>query len=161
MQWAVIAVLLVVLVVLIRLRTYEPFVMNEIPKVIWTFWDKDELPEIVQKSVENWKKHCPGFEVVIVNMSNVSQFLPEIDIESFRDGEFIQRKSDMVRLALIAKYGGIWSDASIATKKSYDWIIEEQKPPRKTRGSPWSRIGSLPPFPILILFQNGETNFSV
>jgi hypothetical protein len=127
MQLGIIAILLIVLVILIRIRTYEPFVMNEIPKVIWTFWDKDELPEIVQKSIENWKKYCPGFEVIIVTMSNVSQFLPEINIEDFRSDEFIQRKSDMVRLGLLAKYGGIWSDASIATKKSYDWIIEEQK----------------------------------
>lgn len=112
---------------LIRFRQQELFTTQEIPKTIWTYWDSEDLPEMIKKSIENWKKYSPGWTVNMVTPKTLSTFLPEVDFSKFRPGDFVQRKVDLIRLYLIHKYGGVWSDASIAVKKSHDWIVDEQK----------------------------------
>jgi hypothetical protein len=122
-----IIILVVVVVWLVWYRTVSSFTFSEIPKIIWTYWDGDELPEIVQKSIENWKRYSPDFVINVVTPSNLGSFLPEKDFSTFRSGDFVQRKVDLIRLYLIEKYGGIWSDASIAVRRSHDWVIDAQR----------------------------------
>jgi len=124
--------LLVVLLVITILNGYytkkEGFT-TEIPKKIWTFWDNDDIPEIIQKCIHTWKKHNPNYEITVVNKSNLSEYLPDVDFSKIKHIENSPQKySDMVRLHLLAKYGGIWSDASIICLKPYDsWIPDMQE----------------------------------
>ena len=97
--------------------------LPEVPKIIWTYWHSDDLPEIINKSIENWKHHSPNYEVRVVTPSNLKVHLPEKDFSTFWPDDFVQRRVDLIRLYLISKYGGIWSDASIAVKKNHDEII--------------------------------------
>jgi hypothetical protein len=85
------------------------------------------LPEIVQKSIENWKKYSPEFQVIVVTPSNIKTYIPDKNFDDFRKGEFIHRQVDLIRLYLLYKFGGIWSDATIAVRRSHQWIIDEQK----------------------------------
>ena len=123
----IIAILIVLVLWLVWIRQQEQFTSKEIPKIIWTYWDSDNLPEIVQKSIENWKRYCPDWTVNVVTPSNINEYLPENDFYNFRPDDFIQRRVDLIRLYLVSKYGGVWSDASTAIKKSHDWIVDEQK----------------------------------
>jgi hypothetical protein len=50
-----------------------------------------------------------------------------VDFSKFRPKDFVQRKVDLIRLYLVHKYGGVWSDASIAVKKSHDWIVDTRR----------------------------------
>jgi hypothetical protein len=60
-MWPLIAVVLGVLVfcLLWLNRRQEPFTQEEIPKTIWTYWDSDEFPEIVQKSLDKIRESPP------------------------------------------------------------------------------------------------------
>lgn len=100
---------------------------DEIPKIIWTFWDTKEQPEIVQNTIETWRKFSPDFKIVVLNFENLNEYLPGIDFKKFRHTNFIQRTSDFIRVYVLAKYGGIWSDASIVATQSHNWIIDEHK----------------------------------
>ena len=105
---------------------FESFESSHIPKKIWTFWDNDNIPEIVEKCINTWKRFNPDYEINIVNKKNLSKYLPDVDFSKIKHiDNSVEKFSDMVRLHLLAKYGGIWSDASIICLKPYDsWIPE-------------------------------------
>ena len=61
---------------------------------------------------------------------------------------YAQTKSDFVRIAIIAKYGGIYMDASYFAVESLDWIINIAKYPSQYV---FNRYGELPS--VLMLFH--------
>jgi hypothetical protein len=108
----------------------ENFGENSIPKKVWTFWDTPNPPEFVNKCIGTWKKHNPNYEVIVLHKENVSEYLPEVDFSKIKHIHETspEKYSDMVRLHILAKYGGIWSDASIICLKPYDtWIHSLQQ----------------------------------
>ena len=98
-----------------------------IPKKIWTYWDKKEIPEFVKNCIDTWKKHNSEFEIIIVNNNNLKSYLPELDIQNLKHVSNPAHLSDIIRIHIISKYGGIWSDASNLCLKSYEYVIEKQK----------------------------------
>jgi hypothetical protein len=124
-MWAVVLGLVMVIFILIMKKTSKFSNDAQIPKIIWTYWDTENPPEIVQKSLDNWRKYSPDWTINMVTPNNIKEFLPDVDFEKFRPKDFIQRKVDLIRLYLISKYGGVWSDATIAVKRSHDWLVEE------------------------------------
>jgi hypothetical protein len=101
---------------------------NHIPKIIWSFWDNDKLPPIIESCVNSWKLHNPDFEIIILNTNNYKTYLPDFDIENHKNlSDFVQRKSDILRLNLLKKYGGIWLDSTIICNKSLQWILDKQQ----------------------------------
>lgn len=120
-------IIIIILLISFYYKKREGFI-TEIPKKIWTFWDNDDIPGIVQKCINTWKKHNPNYEITVVTKSKLSKYLPDVDFSKIKHIENSPEKySDMVRLHLLAKYGGIWSDASIICLKPYDsWIPDKQ-----------------------------------
>lgn len=87
------------------------------PKIIYTFWDSDKLPLIVKASVETWKKHCPEYEIRILNYENTKHM-------GIRHRDSHARYADFVRLYCLDETGGIWIDASVFLQKPLDdWIV--------------------------------------
>jgi len=54
---------------------------------------------------------------------------------------FKQTKSDLVRLALLYKYGGMYVDASVIAVESFDWLVNIAKFPSQYI---FNRYGELP-----------------
>jgi hypothetical protein len=129
-MWPLVVTLAVLVLCLVWLRQQEPFTHQEIPKTIWTYWDNEDLPEFIQKSIDKWQRLNPTWDIRVLNPKNLSQYLPEVDIFSFKFADTKPRQSDFVRLHILPKYGGVWCDASIVPQKSFDWVREEQR----TRG---------------------------
>jgi hypothetical protein len=94
---------------------------NMIPKKIWTFWN-GEIPNVVNKCINTWKKYNPEYKITLLNKENLSQYLPELDISNMKNIDSDARLSDIIRLNILAKEGGIWSDASIICLQPFDWI---------------------------------------
>lgn len=86
------------------------------PKIIYTFWNSDDLPHIVKKSIETWKTHCPDYEIRIMNYENTKHM-------GIRHRDSHARYSDFVRLYCLAETGGIWIDGSVFLQRPIDdWI---------------------------------------
>ena len=126
-MWAIIGVLLLLVLSLLWMRRQEGYTPGEIPKTIWTYWDSDDLPEFIQKSISKIKEMNPGWTLNVLTPTNLRQYLPDVDIFSFKFADTKPRQSDFVRLHVLPKYGGVWTDASVVPRKSFDWIIDEQK----------------------------------
>jgi hypothetical protein len=85
-----------------------------IPKVIWTFWDTEELPEFIEKCIETWKFHNSDYEIIVMNMSNYNNYT-DIDVTKLRHYSKWkpQLTADYIRLSVLKEHGGVWMDASI------------------------------------------------
>ena len=124
MQRFVIILLLLISIFFIYGNKYiENFENYEIPKIIWTYWD-GTTPDVINKCIDTWKKHNPTYEIIILNKNNLNKYLPEVDFSKMKNIENPAHFSDMVRIHILAKNGGIWCDASIICLKSFDWINE-------------------------------------
>jgi hypothetical protein len=86
----------------------------KIPKIIWTYWHSDDRPKLVEKCIESWRKHNPDWDIRVLSDTTVHQWLPGFDHNGY---DLQAHKSDMIRLMLIDKYGGVWSDASVALRE--------------------------------------------
>jgi hypothetical protein len=126
-QEILIVILILTVVWLIWARQQESFTLDEIPKTIWTYWDTEELPEFIQKCIDKWKQMNFGWEIKVLNPKNFSEYIPDVDIFSFKFANSKPRQSDFVRLYVLAEYGGVWCDASIVPQTSFEWVIDEQK----------------------------------
>lgn len=97
---------------------------KSIPKVIWTYWASTEVPDSVQLCIDTWKFYNPHYDVIMLNRDNVSDYV-DIDIYAVRNVENDVRASDILRLYLLQKHGGVWMDSTIICTKPLDWLLEE------------------------------------
>lgn len=92
-----------------------------IPKIIWTYWNSDKLPLFIQACVESWKRYHPDFNVRVLTPSNLKKYT-DLDVKKISWNDKPARESDIIRLDILAKYGGIWSDASIVLFAPYPFL---------------------------------------
>ena len=97
-----------------------------IPKIIWTYWDSPELPEYIRLCQEKWHRLHPTWDIRLLTPGTVGNYIDE-DIFKFKFADSKPRTSDFVRLHVLAKYGGIWADASIVPMEPFDWVLDVQK----------------------------------
>jgi hypothetical protein len=119
--WAVIYGLIIVIFILLIKRSSN--FSNEIPKTIWTFWNSDDFPKTVQKCIDTWRSSNPDYNIIILNKTNIKEYLPEIDVYSLKHNDSPARTSDFIRCHVLPKYGGVWVDASIIINKPLSTII--------------------------------------
>ena len=111
-------ILTIAMVIVIRYR------YTKIPKIIWTYWNDgiDRAPPLIKTCVATWKRHNKDYEIRILTQDNYRQYLPDIDVFQLKHADSQARISDFIRLHVLARYGGVWCDASIAMTKSLSWI---------------------------------------
>ena len=115
-----------IIYILFRQEKQIEFMNNyKIPKKIWTFWD-GKLTETIKLCINSWREYNSGYEIIILNKENIYQYLPDFNY-NLKHTDDIRHFSDIVRIHVIEKYGGIWSDASIICYGSYDWILDIQQ----------------------------------
>ena len=90
---------------------------NALRHKIWVCWWQglENAPEIVKACIKSIKRHAGPYEVICITKKNYRNFIQFPDwIEEKREhGVFsITHFSDILRMSLLAKYGGIWVDAT-------------------------------------------------
>lgn len=121
-------IILLCIILFIKLKKHEKLKNNtgNIPKKIWTFWD-GKIPDLINKCINTWKKHNPTYEIIILNRKNIGNYLPKFNIKKLKHISNVRHLSDIIRVNILSKYGGFWSDASIICYNSYDYFINLQK----------------------------------
>lgn len=121
----VLVVVLVVVIITTLIFLYFNFNVNSnvnlqeekssyvLPKIIWMFWDKPELPELINLIKENNALKLKGWEIIYLNELNINNYIPKDEYPANFNTLGIQHKADWIRLYLLNKYGGTWLDASI------------------------------------------------
>jgi hypothetical protein len=105
--------------------------MNEkeklIPRKIWLLWYQgvSEAPFIVRKCIDSWIRENPTWDVIVLDSDNLNKYV-NIDLpENIADNLSLAHKSDLDRLALLSKHGGIWADATTFCTKPLDGWIDD------------------------------------
>lgn len=93
--------------------------MYVIPKIIWSYWDSENIPELIKKCISTWYKENPHYKVLLLDENNYREY---ISINLDHKVKPITRFTDFLRFQLLAEHGGIWLDASIICTQSLDFI---------------------------------------
>lgn len=85
--------------------------------VIWIYWnDVSNMPTMVEKCIDRIRKNSNGHKVVIINEENVSNYLQldEVVLRKYSEGKISRTHfCDIVRIALLYYYGGVWMDCTL------------------------------------------------
>ena len=93
-----------------------------IPRRIWTLWLQglDAAPTVPRSCVASWYRHNPNWEIVVLDAESLPRW---VDASLIAEHLTPQQVSDLVRLALLEKHGGVWVDATcFCTRPLDDWL---------------------------------------
>lgn len=99
-----------------------PECKSELRDRVWICWWQgiDNAPEIVKRCVESIEKNIKNHEITIITESNYKDYVqfPDFIEEKMKKG-IISRThySDLLRLELLARYGGVWLDSTFFCAK--------------------------------------------
>ncbi|MBB6128999.1 capsular polysaccharide synthesis protein [Mucilaginibacter lappiensis] len=106
--------------VIVSLKNSFAVIDHYPPKIIWFLWlqGMENAPFVVSKCYQSWVKHNPDWQIV---------FLDETSVKSYFSAEYKQITkqafSDILRINLLAQYGGVWVDATCFCTKPLDsWL---------------------------------------
>lgn len=90
---------------------------KKLEDTIWICWWQgiENAPEIVKKCLESAKKYSNGRNVVVITEKNYKEYvsIPDHIIEKLENKKMsITHFSDVLRVNLLSKYGGLWLDAT-------------------------------------------------
>ncbi len=102
-----------------------PTCQDEIPKVIWTYWQPAPAPPFIQACLDNWRRFAPDHEVRLLDRNNVADWLPALRADF--DDMPAYRQADWLRIQLLARHGGIWMDASMLLSRDLAWLHDTRQ----------------------------------
>jgi len=104
---------------------------KDIPKIIWLFWHSgfDTAPDVVRRSLKTWQHFNPDYDVRALDLAAANKWLG-LDLENLFKSLTVEMgwagKSDLLRLMLLARYGGVWADATtFCLKPLSEWLPAE------------------------------------
>lgn len=100
---------------------------QDVNKIIWTCWLQgvDNAPEIVQACINSVSQSFYDYDysMKVITKDNFSQYitLPKYIIEKLEKGIITNTHfSDILRIELLYKYGGIWIDSTVFVSDNCD-----------------------------------------
>ena len=91
---------------------------HEHANIIWTIWlqGMENAPEVVKKCYESMKKNIKDKKIIVITDDNYNEYVqfPEYILDKYKKGIISKvHFSDLLRIELLAKYGGTWLDGTV------------------------------------------------
>lgn len=85
---------------------------------VWICWFQgiENAPAIVKKCYESIKKNLTDRELILITFDNIDQYVqfPDYIINKWKSGKITHtHMTDLLRLELLIKYGGLWLDSTV------------------------------------------------
>ena len=106
-----------------KIEAYELKPKRHIPnseKIIWQYWGQgiteDVIPEFIKLCFDSVDRYKGDYEVIRISDETLNEYvdLPQEIIEKYRGGIMSATHfTDLIRVALLSVYGGVWLDATI------------------------------------------------
>lgn len=119
-------------------------------KVIWICWLQgyNSAPDLVKACINSIRLNNPDFEIVFLTEKNISNYIdfPDYIINKYKTGQISRTHfSDILRISLLCKYGGVWMDSTVLC----------------TNGSFIKDISNLPIFVFKVMDLNRKDDLSI
>ena len=97
---------------------YDETLPHENGNKIWICWFQgmENAPAIVQKRYQSVKENMPYREIIVLTNENLSEYVqfPDYIMNKWKNGIITHtHMTDLLRLELLIKYGGMWLDATV------------------------------------------------
>lgn len=91
---------------------------QRISNKIFTCWFQGEgnAPKIVKECIKSMREQFPNNELVVITKDNMKDYLeiPDYILDKWDNGIISNtHMSDILRVALLSKYGGLWLDSTV------------------------------------------------
>lgn len=153
---------------------FEPKADLDDKPVIWQYWGQgvkeSELPEVVKICFDSVDKFAGDYKVIRLCDETISEYLdmPQWVVDKVQDGTMRRVFfSDLLRVALLSAYGGVWLDATILMTGSVPLYMSNrdaererdadhfcyQRDPNEAHQNQWMRT--------FVYYFNWDPNFQV
>ncbi len=97
-----------------------------VPKIIWMYWAQgwDNAPDLVKRCLQNWQLQNKNWKFNLLDDTNISDF-SDVALRYQGINLPVQAFSDVLRINLLAQYGGVWADATTWCVRPLDQWIEK------------------------------------
>ncbi|MEO6741115.1 MAG: capsular polysaccharide synthesis protein [Chthoniobacteraceae bacterium] len=99
-------------------------------KILWTYWHQGwrNAPELVSVCRKSWEVLNPGWRIECLDAETVCDYVGLKDVDVTRPDVSMQKRSLFVRLELLRRYGGVWTDATVYCWQPLDsWLPQHFK----------------------------------
>ena len=97
-----------------------------LPKLLWTYWDGPHLRPFEAMCIDSWRRRLEGggWRITITTPTTLKRYVHPEDLPTHFGRLSPQRQADAARVALLARYGGVWMDAGTYMLKGFEWLEE-------------------------------------
>ena len=88
-------------------------------KVVWSYW-QGKQPAIVKLSMDSWHKHLGNWTINVLNRTALQRLA--VQLPKKFDALTPTMQSDVIRLSILHRYGGLWMDASVVLQGGLEWL---------------------------------------
>lgn len=105
-------------------KSYDNNLPHEQSNKVWICWFQgmENAPNIVQKCYQSLQENLTDREIILITSDNIFDYVqfPEFISNKWKCGQITHtHMTDLLRLELLIKYGGLWLDATVfCTQKS-------------------------------------------
>ena len=103
-------------------------VMGVSNKNIYTVWWQglDNCPRLCQLCIDSWSKLNPSWRVHIIDKNNIHSYIDKESVEKIQKFKTITTQTDLMRLYILKRYGGLYTDATNLCAISLDnWLHQD------------------------------------
>lgn len=93
---------------------------SAIPKVIWMYWDTPAPPEAIMAFYNKMKAINSQHDIILLDRNSLKKYLPMLHFDHQEIG--LAHRCDVIRLALLKRYGGIWVDCATLVYRDFSWV---------------------------------------
>lgn len=99
-------------------KNYDNNASHEVSNKVWICWFQgiDQAPALVQKCYQSVKENMADKDVVLLTTENMFDYIqfPPFIVEKWKAGIITHtHMTDLMRLELLIRYGGLWLDATV------------------------------------------------
>ncbi len=100
---------------------------HPLPRKIWFLWLQgyDDMPPLVQKCHQSWRQCNPDWEFTFLDEHNIYDYIDVKKLLENREAKIYRvSQSEIIRINLLKKYGGVWVDATCFCQQALDqWLF--------------------------------------
>ena len=102
-----------------------------LPRTIWCLWFQGwaDAPDLVKACAASWRRHNPDWNLHLLSGDTLAAYLDPLPRPATAAGNLpVEARSDVLRIELLRRFGGIWIDSTVYCLRPLDGWIDQAMP---------------------------------